>query len=781
MFTAYLRLVGDLASNHSERDVRATEQVGLYRAAYMKLVMHNEIKRLESLHQLRILDTPQQASFDRITTHCADFFDCSIAVVSLVDEHRQWFLSAIGIDNRETPHEVSFCHHAVAAGCTLLVPNALEDVRFSGNPSVRDAPGIRSYLGAPIKSPDGELIGTLCVADHRADRFNDRHIPKLELLAGTVEDLLRAHSEAVVSSYLDSSLDARSSSLRRSDRIFRQAEKLAKIGSWELNLETKDLAWSDEASIIFGSPEKPPISIQDTVSFYALEDQRMVSESIAKVRQRRGSISFDAGLNAADGTLKRVKVMGEYLGADNYSPARVVGVIQDITETYHASLALKRAADRDPLTDLYNRNAFDRFLMHSLRELRKTGSTSALLMLDLNGFKDINDTFGHQVGDVVLEEISQRLEDALPRGAIVARWGGDEFVILPPSHMTVAKARQLGDDILVAIERQFPISGRNMGVSATCGLVEINERSSATEAIRQADLALYHGKKREPGRVHVYAPEMEQANHHRQAAIAKVREALDRDRVFAGYQPIIDLSTNRLVGLEALMRLSTKTGEQITASEVLPAILDPILSREIGDRMLNCVCDELAEIEAAQPGLQYISINATEADLLSRDFANKLLSRLKQAGIGPEKILLEVTETMLMVNDTATVKKVLCDLSAAGMFVALDDFGTGFSSLSHLRHFPIDKVKIDSSFVRSMQTEQQSRLIVQALINMASNLSIEVIAEGVETEAQRKLLLQLGCHLGQGFLISPAETSCRIKAMRFRNKGRQARSKLKVA
>ncbi len=182
--------------------------------------------------------------------------------------------------------------------------------------------------------------------------------------------------------------------------------------------------------------------------------------------------------------------------------------------------------------------------------------------------------------------------------------------------------------------------------------------------------------------MHIYVPEMEQANHHRQTAIAKVREALDRDRVFAGYQPIIDLSTNRLIGLEALMRLSTVTGEQITASEVLPAILDPILSREIGDRMLACVCGDLSDIEAAQPELQYISLNATEADLLSRDFATNLLSKLKRAGIAPEKILLEVTETMLMVNDTATVQKVLCDLSTAGMCVALDDFGTGFSSLS---------------------------------------------------------------------------------------------------
>ncbi len=736
----------------------------------MKPVISDEFERLESLNELRILDTPRQAPFDRITAHCADFFDCSIAVISFVDGHRQWFLSSIGVDFTETPREFGFCSHIIMSGRSLLVPNALKDARFCDNRLVTDTPAIRSYLGIPITSPDGALIGTLSIADQRTSRFENRHIPKLELLAATVEDLIGAHSQSLLTSHLNSHLDARSSELRRSDRIFRQAEKVAKIGSWELDLETQNLTRSDEAAVIFGSPKKRPNSIQDTVRFYALEDQQMVSEAIIDAVERRAPFAFEAGLNAADGSFKRVKVMGEYLEADQQNHARLVGVIQDITESYHASLAMRRAADHDALTDLYNRNAFNRLLLHTLQEIRKAGSKAALIMLDLDGFKDINDTFGHLVGDLVLEEISRRILRALPCGATVARWGGDEFVILTTPDMSLGDARELSDNILVAVKQQFEISGRKMGVSATCGLIEIDERSNAREIIHKADLALYHGKEREPGRVHIYSPEMERANLHRQVAIAKVREALDRDLVFAGYQPIIDLSTNRLVGLEALMRLSTSTGEQITATEVLPAFLDPILSREIGERMLDCVCSDLSEIEAAQPELQYVSINATEADLLSRDFATKLLSKLAQARITPEKILLEVTETMLMVNDTATVQKVLSDLSAAGMRVALDDFGTGFSSLSHLRDFPIDKVKIDGSFIRSMYAEKQSRLIVQALVNMAINLGIEVIAEGVETEEQRCLLLKLGCTLGQGFLISPAQTSCRIKAMRFQNK-----------
>ena len=747
----------------------------------MKPINREDFQRVESLHQLHILDTPRQASFDRITELCADIFDCSISLISLVDEQRQWFLSSVGVDVRETPRETSFCNHAIATGCSLLVPDALADERFSDNPLVHHAPAIRSYLGALINSPDGAMIGTLCIADQRAGRFDERHILKLEILAATVEDLIRAHSQASVTSYLNSQLDARSSRLNRANRVFKQAEKIAKIGSWEWDLETHELTWSEEAFAIFGSPENVPTSIEETFLYYAPEDQQKVTESVENINRHHDSFEFEAGLNAADGTFKRVKAMGEYLEADQQSPARLVGIIQDITESHHTRLALQRAADRDALTDLYNRNALDRFLQNTLGKLKKTGSNAFLLMLDLDGFKDINDTFGHLIGDVFLEKISSRIVDALPHGAIVARWGGDEFVILTAPDISLQAAKQLGDEILVSVERQFEISGRKMGVSATCGLVEIDEQSIAREIIRKADLALYHGKEREPGRVHAYVPELEEANHHRQAAIAKVREALDRNRIFAGYQPIIDLKTNRLVGLEALMRLSVANGEQITASQVLPAILDPILSREIGERMLFSVCRELADIEQAQPGLQFVSINATEADLLSRDFADNLLSRLKEVGISPEKITLEVTETMLMVNDTTTVQNVLSELSAAGMRIALDDFGTGFSSLSHLRDFPIDTVKIDKSFIKSITAEHQSRLIVQALINMASNLGIEVIAEGVETEEQRNLLIQLGCNLGQGFLISPAQSACHIKLMQFPNELSEASSNRKVA
>ena len=439
----------------------------------------------------------------------------------------------------------------------------------------------------------------------------------------------------------------------------------------------------------------------------------------------------------------------------------MVGVIQDITESHHAKIALQRAADHDSLTGLFNRHAFDRKLSATLKKQRDCGGNVALLLIDLDGFKAINDIFGHLVGDTVLEEISARILSALTPDTIAARWGGDEFAIITPLGASESEVRDLGQILIEEINQTFVISGRKLAVSATIGVACTDKAFGGKELVRRADLAMYHGKSREPGRVHFYDSSIEKSNLDKQEAVLAVREAIDDGRLYAAYQPIVDLSDKSLVALEALMRLQTKSGKELTATNVLPAILDPVLSRDIGEAMAAFIANDLPAIKNAQTELDYISLNATEADLLSHNFAQTLLATLTNAGVDPKQVTLEVTETMLMVNDGATVQGVLEVLSNAGMKIALDDFGTGFSSLSHLRDFPIDIVKIDGSFVRRICSDHQTRLIVQAMIGMAQNLSITVIAEGVEREDQLTLLRQMGCQYGQGYLFSHAQPACR--------------------
>ncbi|MXO48628.1 EAL domain-containing protein [Erythrobacter vulgaris] len=739
----------------------------------MSTILESETARLAALHALRLLDTPRQDCFDRITEHCAQLFGCTVALITLVDEDRQWFLSRKGLDVHQTPRNLSLCAHVVQTGERLLVSDARNDERFNANPLVAADGGVRAYLGQPISNFDGTIIGALCVADPRPGLFDGKQHSLLANLGKTVEDLIEAHRQRLEAAELSGSLVERSDRLEKSNRIFKQAEKTAKIGSWELDIETGILEHSDEALSILGIAKSDSREIEAAFDRYAPDDRALVKEALEAILASKGTASIEADILTPDGQIKRAKTTGEYLaGNDNQGP-RVVGIIQDITEAQHARMALQRAADYDALTGLHNRNAFDRILGERIKLYRKSQQDFFVLMLDLDGFKDINDCFGHLVGDVVLEEISSRISKAVPTGAIAARWGGDEFAIITPLGTTLKEARNLGKAMIAAVADQVEISGRQVGVSATCGLAQSAEDLNVRELMRRADLALYHGKSREPGRIHDYNEKLERANRLRQDAISQVRTALDEDRIYVGYQPIVHLSTNALEGLEALMRLNTRSGAKLTATQVLPALLDPVLSRDISERMVDLVCGDFPQIWAGQPGVQFISINATEADLLSREFSDRLLGALQSHCIPPQNVTLEITETMLLVNDSAAVQKVLENLRRAGMQIALDDFGTGFSSLSHLRDFPIDKVKIDGSFVQKMSCDHQTKLIVQALIGMAKNLGIEVIAEGVETEEQRDLLLEMGCYYGQGYLFSPAETACRLKFLKYggRNQG----------
>ena len=727
----------------------------------------DEAARLAALHALQILDTQPQECFDSITKLCSNLFACRIAAISLVDRDRQWFLSSVGIDVTETPRHISFCDYVVRSGGGLLVSDARENSRFAHGPLVLGNPHIHSYLGYPLANCDGVLMGTLCLADSRPNHFTAQHLDLLEPLARIVETLIEAHRQRLEAAALSVHLDERSHRLEKSNRIFQQAEKVAKIGSWEFEFSANRLTLSDEIYAICGLAKGDPVSPVRALEFFVPEDRPDIERALRESMDRGVRANLEASIVTAGGLTKRVRVMGERFDGNAEIPSRMVGIVQDVSQAYHDRIALQRAADHDMLTGLYNRHAFDRHLSERILAHRKSGEDFCVLLLDLDGFKDVNDTFGHLVGDVVLEEISARIAKAIPPGSVAARWGGDEFAVIAPTGASTADASRIGEELIAAITNQVEMSGTKVGVSATCGLVHGTNSPIARELMRMADLALYNGKTREPGRVHWYDAALEHANRLRQDAIRTVRQAIDEDRLFAGYQPIVHLPTHAPIGFEALMRLTTRDGGRLTATQVLPAILDPALARDIGERMINLVCQDFASIRAAQPDVQFISINATEADLLGRDFADRLLSSLEAKQISPRCVTLEITETMLLVSDASTVQAVLTKLRRAGMQIALDDFGTGFSSLSHLRDFPIDKVKIDGSFVQKMCSERQTRLIVQALIGMAKNLDIEVIAEGIETEEQRDLLMQMGCYYGQGFLISPAETPCRLKTLRL--------------
>lgn len=701
--------------------------------------------------------TGVQESLERMTMHCAKQFDCAIAVVSILDAENQTFVAKFGTELEGSPREISFCRRVVDGGEPMIVGDARSDDRFRDNPLVTGVPFIRSYAGFPITLSNGEIVGTLCLIDGRPHKFETAILEWLQRYAQGVSDLIRLHESCLESAALAATIQDQIGQVNMANRVFRQAEQVARIGSWELEVGSRQLYWSEGVYRIHELEPGTPISIEQAYSYVLPGDRQLVQKAINRAIAQGEPLDFEISLETAQGSICPVQCIGEYVAATGEHPARLIGVVRDISTHYEAQSALEYAATHDSLTNLLNRRSIDQCLQKSLAAQDADGEGVILLIIDLDGFKEVNDTYGHLAGDFVLEEVANRIRAAELQGSILARWGGDEFVILLPEGTSIEAAVEYGEKVLEHIRHETAIGGQSIAITGTCGLARSESGVSSRELIRRADTALYNGKKRNPGTVIIYEDAMEKANRHRQLAIREVTSAIRDDRLFAGYQPIIDLRNGDYVGFEALLRLNSDQGEQLTAGQVLPALMDPMVSRQVSCRMMEIVASEVRQLFAAYPSAQFVSLNATEGDLLWPQFTRTFLSAFRRENVDLRMIVLEVTETMLLVNDPDAVREVLSELSSVGVQIALDDFGTGFSSLSHLRDFPINKVKIDGSFVQSMADKHGSRLIVQAIIGMANSLDIEVVAEGIETEDQRELLLRMGCPTGQGFLFSPAE------------------------
>lgn len=688
------------------------------------------------LHQLR---HPQV--FQTIVELVRSQLDCPIALLSIVDSDRQWFLAKSGLSVDQTSLDTSFCRACLARGTeALLVTDTTTQPPFSEMELVQGPPFIRSYLGVQVRSPSGIPIGTICAIHLEKNAFAERHVDVLTKLALLAEHAVLSH--------------ANTRELEAQNTVFKQAERSASIGSWMLDLASYKLLWSEETYRIHGMAPSENIEVHEAINLYVAEDREKVQAALSRAIGADGSFEFEASLVAVNGETKRIFARGERIDR-NGRPERLVGICQDITQHYIHVAALERAANIDPLTELPNRSAFDREL--HVRARSSTDDELVIGVIDLDGFKDVNDEYGHLVGDMVLQEMASRLRDTLPPEAFVARWGGDEFAILMSCENGMQRPIATANELIAAINRPLNLPSVQLKLGATVGLAPHRHGTQPQETLRQADLAMYSGKHRRSGGVHVYSKTIERAHTHRLDAIRSVQTAIDKGRVFAVYQPIIDLYTYEVDGFEALLRFSDDHGHIVTAEQIAPAFLDPSICKRIGECIQAVVAADAPSLIRG-PGKPRIAVNVSEAELTDPDFAASFIARYRASGLFLDNLTVELTETMLL-TDADAVRDTLVTLVEHGVQVSLDDFGTGFSSLSHLRDFPIHKVKLDRSFIADIESKHEARLIVQAMIGMAANLRISTIAEGVETFAQRDILRSMGCNYAQGFLFGQGRTA----------------------
>lgn len=452
--------------------------------------------------------------------------------------------------------------------------------------------------------------------------------------------------------------------------------------------------------------------------------------------------------------------------ADGDETTGLVAIARDITHQKSAEDRVRWAADHDALTALPNRSMFQRRLDQLILRAEQTGSKLTVLMLDLDDFKRTNDALGHDAGDALLTSFAQRLRQAVRADDLVARLGGDEFAIVLNDVWALDEIEAAVASIFDHMREPCIFDGKLLDIRTSIGASTYPEHGSRRpDLLKSADIALYVAKAGGRGVLRVFEPQMRAEAQGRISMLAMAKDALDHQRVVSFYQPKVDLRSKRLNGFEALLRWKHPSRGLQSPSAISAAFEDVTLAAEISDRMIDTVISDMRGWLDAGVEFQHVSINAAAAEFRRGDFANRLLERLHRADVPPRCVQLEVTETVFVGRGGEYVERALKTLSAAGIEIALDDFGTGFASLSHLKLFPVNVLKIDRSFVKNISADEDDAAIVRAVVSLGRTLGIEVVAEGIETSEQEAFLKRFRCHVGQGYLFGKPAPAAQVPQM----------------
>ncbi|KQT53161.1 hypothetical protein ASG43_19490 [Aureimonas sp. Leaf454] len=459
-----------------------------------------EAERCRMLRSLALLDSAPEAEFDALAETAKRMFGTKIALLSLIDRNRQWFKARSGLDLTETSRETSFCAQAVEADAALVVKDTLLDPVFATSPLVLGEPNIRFYAGVPVRvrqaGGDGAVpIGSLCVIDDAARDFTEADLGSLQALARIAEALIEARALALRSAALAESRRDSLERLERERRQLKQAERMADMGSWRLTIADGVAEWSEGVFAIHELPAGSMPPLETALEFYPEADRQRVSDALTQAIETGQPFDIESDFITARGKPRRVRSMGE-VEISHGAPVAIIGLFQDITERYRMEQALVRTSRTDELTRLPNRGEFNRILGEKLLEAESTRREVAVLLVDLDGFKQVNDLLGHAAGDDILRKVGERLRASWLPDCFAARLGGDEFAIIVPSLEHRDAFKGLVDRLLASLRLTAQEAGTRAAVSATIGIAwSQGMRLPREELLRRADAALYAAKR----------------------------------------------------------------------------------------------------------------------------------------------------------------------------------------------------------------------------------------------------------------------------------------------
>jgi diguanylate cyclase (GGDEF)-like protein/PAS domain S-box-containing protein len=651
----------------------------------------------------------------------------------------------------------------------LVLPRSDIDA-MAGSSLVSDGPAIRSVLFRVHRADRKMLIDTLrrAAEGEHVTALDVRYFNQAGVSPTHLRVMLRKeHSKkdghpqlmAVVQDVTD--LKGIQAELEKRTETLCEAQAMGGIGDWQVDLKSGEIRWSQHMYTILGlDPEQFKLTPTMISDLCPPEDSARIRAEYKAAISGKQSSRIDVQARRGDGTFGYYTMITKPLYDTYGKVCGLFGTVQDITERKHAERQLRSLAYFDPLTGLANRTLFTRELNDAMQTVCHRGGSAALLLLDLDHFKEVNDTLGHAAGDELLVKVARTLKNHVDENGFVARLGGDEFAIIVRDYPGVAALENFAAGIVtkltgvLKLERGEVVTGTSLGIA----LIP-QDGGTAEEALRNADLALYMAKDDGRGHALFFKPEMSRSVQARLNLARDLRRAIDENGLETRYQGQVDLRSSKVAGFETLVRWKHPIRGYISPAEFIPVAESSSLICDIGLWVLRDACKTgRAWLDAGEPE-RMISVNVSAAQIWQTDFAADALQILEETGYPPHLLCLELTESVFADHGEGLARGALVLLKEAGIRLALDDFGTGYSSLGYLNELPFDELKIDRCFIAGAHHAPDKARLLQGIIALGRGLGMKVIGEGAEEDGEIALLRNYGCDLVQGFAFMRPETA----------------------
>ena len=588
--------------------------------------------------------------------------------------------------------------------------------------------------------------------------------------AGATDFITKPLSQPILTHRVRYLLRARETlrALRQIENQLLQVQRVARIGNWNWDIDEDEFNFSDEARRMFGfEPREGCITRARTLELVHPADRSKVSRAIATALSDGQPYSVSYRINRSDGTECAVLIVAEPVADDSGRPVQFLGTVQDITEQEKAESQIRMLAYYDALTGLANRERFKEQAEQAVTAAQRVGTKMALIYLDLDNFKRINDTLGHTAGDTLLRGVAKALTNIVRGTDIVAkvdaetsvpsslaRLGGDEFTIMLTGLSRSESAARVATRILETLSRPLKIDEREYVVTGSMGIALYPDDGGDVDVLlRNADIAMYAAKEDGRNNYRFFSEEMNSRMMERLAMESDLRKALEQDELVLHYQPQVESQTGKVVAFEALVRWNHPERGLVPPFDFIGIAEETGLIIPLGEWVMRAACEEaMSWHQAGYPAMR-ISVNVASQQLTQSDLVATVEKVLKTTGMDGGFLELELTESSLM-SDVETTTQTLWNLKDIGLSLSVDDFGTGYSSMNYLKRFPLDALKIDQSFVRDLNEDPNDAAIARAVIALAKALDLSTVAEGVEDEEQLTYLRALGCDFIQGYYFS---------------------------